>query len=59
MVTEGDIKEVGTAISHKDMQWIEQQKWTRAEVASVFELSVNTLGSMEGATFSNVEWGDK
>ena len=61
MVIEGGVRvpEGMTVIPHKDMQFLEQQTWTREEVASVFELSAISLGSLSGSTFSNVEWIDK
>ena len=61
MVVEGGLSVVegSTPIAHKDMQFLEQQVWTRGETAMVFEMSPISLGAVEGSTFSNVEWVDK
>lgn len=61
MVIEGGVKVVegSAAMPHKDMQFLEQMRWTKEETAGVFELSPISLGATEGTTFSNVEWIDR
>jgi HK97 family phage portal protein len=58
LVSEGDVELVDQPISHKDMQFLEQQQWTVEEVARVFELSPITLGDMRHASFENTEQAD-
>ncbi|MCS7034582.1 MAG: phage portal protein, partial [Phycisphaerae bacterium] len=53
LVTEGGLKAVTLPIPHKDMQFIEQQRWGVEEVARVFEMSPTVLGSLERATDNN------
>lgn len=61
MVVEGGLKTVegSAAMSHKDMEFLGQMRWSKEEIASVFEMSPISLGAMEGSTFSNVEWIEK
>ncbi len=54
-VTNNNLKLVETLISQKDMQFLEQQKWTVEEVARVFEMSPVLLGSQESSTYNNQE----
>ncbi|MCH7719259.1 MAG: phage portal protein, partial [Chloroflexi bacterium] len=38
LITTGELTEVSRALSQKDMEFMEQQRWTKAEVATVFEI---------------------
>jgi HK97 family phage portal protein len=49
----GDVKQIEETMSHKDMQFLEQQRWTVQEVARVFEMLPVQLGDMESGTFEN------
>ncbi len=40
-------------VSHRDMQWAEQQRWTVETVGRVFEVSPTKLGSLSNATDNN------
>ena len=50
----GEIKALETAVSHKDMEFLEQQRWTVDEVARVFEIGVSLMGGGQ-RTFENVQ----
>ena len=59
IVLEGGLTIASTPILHKDMEFLGQMRYSKEEIASVFEMSPISLGAMEGSTFSNVEWIDK
>lgn len=50
----GALEQVATVMTMKDMQWIEQMRWTRNEVASVFEIAPVLMGDLEQATKENL-----
>ena len=58
-VLPGDLKLIDTPMSHKDMEFIEQQKWTLQEVARVFEVSPVKIGDMEFGTLENTDQAEK
>ena len=55
LVTEGGLKEVGTPLNQKDMEFMEQLGWTVEEVARAFEMSPVLLGDLRHGSFENVE----
>lgn len=50
----GDLKPMEATISHKDMEFLEQQRWTVDEVARSFEIGVSLMGGGQ-RTFENVQ----
>ena len=54
MIATGEITEVSSVISHKDMEFMEQLRYTKAEVATVFEISPVLLGDLSQATKENL-----
>ncbi len=50
----GELKEVTSVMSMKDMQYMEQMTWTRGEVASVFEIAPVLIGDLTQATKENL-----
>ena len=54
MVTGGNLKLVEPTISHRDMEFMAQQRWTVEEVARVFELAPTLIGDTSQATKENV-----
>jgi HK97 family phage portal protein len=50
----GEFKALETNITHKDMEFLEQQRWTVDEVARVFEIGVSLMGGGQ-RTFENVQ----
>ena len=57
-VSEGDLEEVSGPVTHKDMQFIEQQQWTKENVAMVYELSPVSIGDLRHGSFENTAQGD-
>lgn len=55
MVTAGDIEMIEPTMSHKDMEFMAQQRWGLEQVARVMELSPVLLGDMEHGTFENTQ----
>lgn len=55
MLTEGDIQMVVPGTMHKDMQFLEQMRYTREEVAAVFEVSPVLIGDTSQATKENLD----
>lgn len=48
-----ELKPVG--ISPEDAQWIETRRFNREEIAAIFDLPPHMIGSLERATFNNIE----
>lgn len=46
-------QEIG--ISLVDLQWIEQQKLSKRDVATLFRMQPHKIGDLENATFTNIE----
>ena len=53
-ITEGDLSLTAMPMAHKDMQFLEQMNWNRAEVASVFEMNAVLIGDNSVATDNNM-----
>ena len=54
-ITEGDLSLTAMPMAHKDMQFLEQMNWNRAEVAAVFEMSPVLIGDTSVATDNNMD----
>jgi HK97 family phage portal protein len=55
MVLEGDLQEISTHVSNKDMEFMEQQRWTLQQVAVVYEIAPVLMGDMNQATKDNLD----
>ena len=55
MVTEGDLKVIGTPMAHKDMEFLAQHRMTKEDVAMAFEMNPIDLGDSAQATKDNLD----
>lgn len=55
MIAEGDLSVTAMPMAHKDMQFLEQMRWNREEVAAVYEMSPVLIGDTSQATKENLE----
>lgn len=46
---------VATAMKSTDAQYIESQKYSRSQIASIYRVPLHMIGDLERATFSNIE----